>query len=129
MEVKAEKLQITKMESNEVDIITVYKSEQANLSEFLEHLKTMISQAKTTVVCGDLNICYSSNKNNKVSKYLQNHGFSQLVNEPTHIKGRHLDHFYFRADEKTSDSPTIYRYSPYYSDHDAICSTIPISQS
>ena len=43
MEVKVEKLQITKMESIEVDIITVYKSEQANLSELLEHLKTMIS--------------------------------------------------------------------------------------
>ena len=61
LEVRFEKLQITKMESNEVDVITVYKSEQANLSALLEHLKSMISPAKTTIVCGDFNICYSTN--------------------------------------------------------------------
>ena len=115
------------MESNELELILVYKSESAKLSELLEHLQTMINPLGTTVVCGDFDICYHSNKNNKLSKYLENIVFSQLNNDATHIRGRHLDHFYFRTD-KDICSPSIYRYSPYYTDHDALCVTIPISQ-
>ena len=128
LEVKHEKFQITKLESNELELILVYKSESAKLSELLEHLQTMINPLGTTVVCGDFNICYHSNKNNKLSKYLENIGFSQLNNEATHIRGRHLDHFYFRTD-KDILIPSIYRYSPYFKDHDALCATILISHS
>jgi endonuclease/exonuclease/phosphatase family metal-dependent hydrolase len=89
----------------------------------------MIKSTTTTIVCGDFNICYLTNKNNKISKYLEDNGFSQLMKEATHIKGRHLDHFYFRPSDNISETPSIYRYSPYYSDHDAICATIPLSKS
>ena len=63
------------------------------------------------------------NRNNKISKYLQNTGFQQLVEEPTHIKGRHIDHLYFKPGKSFTEKPSIYRYTPYYSDHDAICAT------
>ena len=42
------------------------------------------------------------------------------MTEPSHVKGRHIDHFYLNFDVES----TIYQYSPYYSDHDAICVTI-----
>ena len=49
--------------------------------------------------------------------------FAQLVHEPTHIRGRHIDQvFYF--DQNNSLHPVIDRYSPYYSDHDAILVTL-----
>ena len=47
-----------------------------------------------------------------------------MMKEPTHIRGRHIDHFYFKPRGPISELPTIYRYSPYYSDHDATCATI-----
>ena len=51
-------------------------------------------------------------------------GFDQLVHEPTHVRGRHIDHIYF-LDPTKRLKPIIERYSPYFSDHDAMCITIP----
>jgi hypothetical protein len=51
-------------------------------------------------------------------------GFNQLVHEPTHIRGRHIDQVYF-LDQSERLQPIVDRYSPYYSDHDGICITIP----
>ena len=56
--------------------------------------------------------------------YLEKNGFTQSVREPTHIKGRQIDHFYFKPGNIITENPTIYRYSPYYSDHDAICAIL-----
>ena len=114
--------------TNKLNVIVVYRSEKGNLSELLEHLKKLIEGEKNVVITGDFNICYAAQKNNKVSKYLLNEGFSQHVNEPTHMKGRHLDHLYFRPGKRPVFTPSIYRYSPYYSDHDAICATIKIPE-
>ena len=47
-------------------------------------------------------------------------GFDQLVHEPTHIRGRHIDHIYY-MDQNNEFQPIIDRYSPYYSDHDGNC--------
>ena len=99
------------------------------MTDLAEHLKNMISTEVNTVVTGDFNLCYVSNRNNKVTKYLENDGFSQLMNEPTHMKGRHLDHLYFRQGRKPVQVPSIHRYSPYYSDHDALCATIQIPET
>ena len=123
-DIKHEKMQISKLKSAELEVITVYRSDQGNLSELLDILKDLINPLVTTVVCGDFNICYLSNRKNKVTKYLEQNGFSQLMKEPTHMKGRLLDHFYFRPGKNISESPSIYRYSPYYSDHDGICATL-----
>ena len=56
--------------------------------------------------------------------YLEKNGFTQSVREPTYINGRQIDHFYFKPGNNITENPTIYRYSPYYSDHDAICATL-----
>ena len=47
-------------------------------------------------------------------------GFSQLIHEPTHIKGRIIDQAYL-LDPTKSFNVSVERYSPYYTDHDAIC--------
>ena len=76
----------------------------------------MIRQEVATVICGDFNICYKATKNNRITKYLEKNGFTQSVREPTHIKGRQIDHFYFKPGNNITENPTIYRYSPFYSD-------------
>ena len=50
-------------------------------------------------------------------------GFDQLVHEATHIRGRHIDHAYL-LDPNDKMKLVVGRYSPYYTDHDAICITI-----
>ena len=63
------------------------------------------------------------NSSNTMVKGLLRMGFDQLVHEPTHVRGRHIDHIYF-LDPTKRLKPIIERYSPYYSDHDAMCITI-----
>ena len=124
IDIKEDKMQISKLKSATLEVIVVYRSEQGNLSKLLEHLMTLITPGVTSIVCGDFNICYYNNRNNKVTQYLEKNGFLQLVTQATHIKGRHLDHFYIKPSDNNLMIPSMYRYSPYYSDHDAICATI-----
>ena len=120
-------MQLTKFESSELDMIAVIRSEQGNSLELLEHIKDLITQDKNTAICGDFNICYLSTRNNRITKYLEGNGFKQLVKEATHIQGRLLDHFYIRLMQENTVKTSLLRYSPYYSDHDAICTTIMYS--
>ena len=122
--INEKKMQLTKLESENLDIIIVYRSEQGNTTELLSHIITMLREETATVICGDFNICYKTNKTNKISKFLETNGFKQHVQEPTHLKGRHIDHFYFKPSLMYSADPSIHRYTPYYSDHDAICATL-----
>ena len=71
------KIQITEMESPKLEVITIYRSEEGNISVLLEHLKLMISPGIPTVVQGDFNLWYRTNKDNRVTKYLENEGFKQ----------------------------------------------------
>ena len=50
-------------------------------------------------------------------------GFTQLVCEPTHIEGNILDHVYWR-DPTDAWNLDVARYSPFYTDHDAILVTL-----
>ena len=50
-------------------------------------------------------------------------GFQQLVHEPTHVRGRIIDHAYIH-DLSGRLKLHVERYSPYYSDHDALCITV-----
>ena len=124
MDIKQEKMQLSKLQSQDLDLITVYRSDQGNTTELLQHLINLIDNDMATVVCGDFNICYQTSRNNKITQYLEKNGFSQLMKEATHIKGRHIDHFYFKPGNKFHEHPSIFRYSPYYSDHDALCTTV-----
>ena len=112
------------MKSSRMDVIIVYRSDQGNTAELLEHIIGLITPENNTIICGDFNICYLSTRQNKLTKYLEQNGFTQLVKEATHIKGRLLDHFYFRQRDNNQMITTLFRYSPYYADHDAICTTI-----
>jgi hypothetical protein len=121
IDIKTDKMQLTKMESSEVTVIAVYRSEQGNSSELLDHIIELIPPDRRTVICGDFNICYLTKRNNIITKYIGENGFTQLIKEATHIQGRLLDHFYFRQSASEHLETSIFRYSPYYADHDAIC--------
>ena len=123
-DIKTEKFQIIKFKHEVLDIINVYRSQSGHSLELLDHLKKQIETGRITIITGDFNICFMENFNNRMVQGLLSLGFDQLVHEPTHIHGRHIDHAYF-LDPSGRLKPIVERYSPYYSDHDGICITIP----
>ena len=123
-EVMADKFQITKFKHEIMDIVSVYRSQSGHSLELLEGLTKMIEVGRITIITGDFNICFMENFSNRMTQGLLSMGFNQLVHEPTHIQGRHIDQVYF-LDQGDRLQPIVDRYSPYYSDHDGICITIP----
>ena len=69
-------------------------------------------------------MCYIIQKNNRMSQGLEKKLFSQLVNEATQIRGGLIDHAYWKDVNGVWNKPVVERYSPYYSDHDGICTTL-----
>ena len=88
-------------------------------------MEGLIDVNRTTLVIGDLNICYRENYSNKLVQGLLTMGFKQYMQDPTHIQGRVIDHVYF-LDLRHEKEVVVERYSPYYSDHDAMCITIAL---
>ena len=86
-----------------------------------ENLQKLIDEAKMTIICGDLNICFKSDRNNILIKLLEENGFTQLVHKATHLKGGLIDHVYVR-NRSTTTKIEVSIYSPYYcaKDHDAV---------
>ena len=126
-DIKETHFQITKMTSEFLEVISVYRSKEGLINQILQELSNLIDGDKTTMICGDFNICYNSDGSNKLVKTLEGLGFKQLVQESTHIKGGLIDHVYLR-ESKTSVSVDCSLYSPYYCamDHDALLTTVKI---
>ena len=113
-----------------MDIISVYSSSGAKLEELSAELLIIFNPSKTTVICGDLNVCYNSQRNNRVTTTLETHGFEQLVKEATHLQGGLIDHVYLHQVNDVF-KPEVSIYSPYYcaTDHDAILLHLDLQSS
>ena len=116
-------IQVSKLSSDSMDIIVVYRSKNCHIG--WEKISTKINHSKTTVVVGDFNVCYNENKSHPLVKKLLEFGFQQLVTQATHIEGGLIDHVYFRNGQQPMDID-VAMYSPYYTanDHDALCLTL-----
>ena len=77
---------------------------------------------RSTVICGDFNLCFVERNDHPVIQSLLNLGFEQKVARATHIQGGTIDHVYFRKGQ-TDCNIEVHQYSPYYTalDHDALC--------
>ena len=120
-DIKEATFQLTKLSSENVDVISVYRSNEAKIKEFSDQLLKLFDPLKTTVLCGDFNICFKAERHNKLIKTLEDHGFEQFVKEATHIRGGLIDHAYVYKTKELVDVD-VSLYSPYYcaKDHDAI---------
>ena len=119
-DLKENNMQITKFTSSNLDVINIYRSSNGHSVELLNHIIRMLPDKRPVLITGDFNICYLMNRTNRLIDGLEANGFKQLVQEATHIRGRHIDHAYWRDREEEWSEPFVDRYSPYYSDHDAI---------
>ena len=119
---RLERAQMSMFESPAVDVIVVYRSQGQNLEDIADKVDVWRNPAKLTVVCGDINVCLKKEATNKLTVELESIGFAQLNEEATHIGGGHIDHMY--VTREASGRAILERYTPFYSDHDALCLTI-----
>ena len=94
MNIKCDGFSVSKLESKNMDIICLYRSQGANDKDLIEKLKMIIDKGKTTIIGGDLNVCLRANPENYITKSVTEHGFKHIVTESTHIDGGVIDHIY-----------------------------------
>ena len=118
-------IQVVKFTSEDLLVVTVYRSSRGSLQILNNKLNEMVSNTgQAVLITGDFNLCILKNKTNIISKNLENRGFQQLMKEATQIKGGHIDHIYWRNGLNNWMDPILLRYSPYYTDHDASLVTL-----
>ena len=115
---------VSKMTSENIDVVGVYRSKGGVIRDLTETLDTLIDDAKITVIGGDLNICALKAPNNIVTKRLKERGFDQGVKIATHIEGGLLDHVYIHRGVNVKIDWDIEVFPKYYSDHDGIGLTL-----
>ena len=80
-------IQLGKVALKDLDIITIYRSQEEPLSRVAHVLNEFIDFDKTTLVIGDFNVCPVRKPANEVTACLSRQNFNQLVTLPTHIDG------------------------------------------
>ena len=122
---KGADFQVSVLSLPKVDCINVYRSSTASLVETADAILERIRDHKPTLIMGDFNVCTVKQPNNSITRRLLDLDFTQLVTEATHIGGGHIDHIYWRDSVRPAfETPVVERYSPYYSDHDALLVTL-----
>ena len=111
---------LSKIESEKIKVIGVYRSQDGNMANLINEIRNLIDTEKTTVIGGDINICGLTQRNNFVTRSLEEMGFKQLVTQATHEEGRALDHIYMRQGKTTTYDWTLEYFPKYYSDHDGV---------
>ena len=120
---RSDSLQMSKLSSDSLDVIVVYRSQEEPFLSLTTNLQTMLSPQKTTLVVGDINFCYI-NKSNQFSVFLETSEFQQLAKTATHIEGALLDQAYFKR-VGGGDPAHVELFSNYYSDHDTVTVLVP----
>ena len=125
VDIKREKAQITRLSTPRVDIINMYRSQEADNAVLVNDLEQIIREGTPTVICGDMNLCFVTKRQNPVTNLLEGLGFNQLIKEASHLQGGHIDHVYSNADPNIFEVD-VRMHSPYYTsrDHDGFCITI-----
>ena len=107
-----------KVTYDDFDVINIYRfSDGYNLSEFTSEILSLFDSSRRQIVLGDMNIDLLKNPNNLFSQSLQQRGFNQIVNRPTHVKGGLIDHIYYYSPNNAA-SCSLYKYhTVFWSDH------------
>ena len=79
-------IQLCKIGMGQIDIISMYRSQDMPFFTAARLLQNLIDCNKDTLVVGDVNYC-DKKEENYLSNYLAGAGFRQLVTLPTHIRG------------------------------------------
>ena len=110
---------MTKISSDCLTIINVYKSAGADNQRFIKDLISLLPVQTDILILGDFNICYQLETSNAVFATLRNLGFQQLVQSPTHLEGRTIDLVFFLP-SRPSSSFEVIQEAQFFTDHDLL---------
>ena len=125
-DIKKENYQISKLNSEKCDIISVYRSSdssKSNMITFLSDLRTLLHTNRKTLILGDFNFNALCAEQNFILRELENWNFKQLIQNPTHIQGGVIDHCYI-SNTFPIGAVSVSQKPIYYMDHDIIKVTI-----
>ena len=112
-----EKVSVAKVTNRGIDYIFLYLSKGFEWILVHQILEDLIDSVQPTVVMGDVNWDWNSNK--PMKSYFLKRGFSQEIDSPTHEDGNILDHLYLsKPFEKMTFE--VKQQSVHFSDHDLI---------
>ena len=119
----ADTFQVLRVSIPGVHIITVYRSgsRDLNIPEVALKVQEMIDECgedSRVMIVGDFN--FPATEVNNFTYVMSRIGYKQIVNEPTHLAGRCIDHCYVKDPENAQH----FLHSVYYSDHMALCITL-----
>ena len=126
---KTQFIQVTKLSSVDIDVMNVYRSPRATVTDdtqLVGKLGSLINQGRFTILLGDFNICYHSKRGHVVLSFLESLGFKQFITRSTHISGGVLDLVFINHSSKYEVDAQLY--SPYYTcrDHDCVLVTVSL---
>ena len=108
---------------NKIQIIVIYASQNCEFSRLAQNLKKLITSSLNLVVIGDFN--FPAGSSNALTKMFEEFDLIQIVDKPTHIKGNTIDHCYIPKQFQQDFELNLF--TPYYTDHCALCLTFPES--
>lgn len=98
-------------------VLLLYVSQSCCYGELLAKVQAEIDPGRPLVVLGDFN--FDAKDSNVFTLWLASLKMEQVINTPTHAKGRIIDHVYVPMERR--ESVLIDLHHPYYTDHASIC--------
>ena len=114
-------MQLAKFTSPIIDVIFIYRSQQADYRQLNKNIDLLTSKNKPLLVIGDFNFCFLE-ASNVTKSYFKEKNFKQIIKEPTHIGGHLLDQAYLR-DTSGALEFAVELHSKYYTDHKCLAIT------
>ena len=96
-DVKKNSFQMTKIESEDLVVINLYRSTDSDDDAFISKLNDLFNSQKQLMILGDFNLCYKEQRLHSIFQFLQNSNFQQIVERPTHTEGRIIDLVFVRT--------------------------------
>ena len=111
-----------------VQLVLIYRSPSVSVQALISLLTTILDDvsmsAIPTVVLGDFNEDCMSSSPSPILSFMSSNGFNQLVQCPTTDRGTLIDHVYY---SQNADNVVTEVNDTYYSDHDTVYCSIPLS--
>ena len=104
---------------NQFSMLVLYRKNNSNIAKFVGYVIYLAITKHVDLILGDFNEDSLLNER-PITTSLQSLGFTQIVSEPTHIRGACLDHIYIRNNQNSFPNFDVLLNSVYFSDHDSI---------
>ena len=104
---------------NQFSMLVLYRKINSNIAEFVGYVTYLAITKHVDLILGDFNEDSLLNER-PITTSLQSLGFTQIVSEPTHIRGACLDHIYIKNNQNNFPNFDVLLNSVYVSDHDSI---------